>query len=401
LREERPASRTLMEQLIRQRDTTYEELCVEYEKLARRMGEKATLSVRHLQRLAYGERSGQRSTPRTRRVMRELFGQSMEDLLGPPRSAESTRDGNSPLGRTPGNLDESSWMNLADQFRSCARIDSAAVNALAAQTNHLRLMDRRIPGPALALQLAGHVNSIRWLLEHAVVSRSRASLAAELSDVEALAAWVALDGGDVNSAWRHHEAARLAAREAESPSLLAHAIVQQAFVLIEIGEVRSALDLVDEAQSIARSVVPQLLVSWLWASEGEVRAAAHDDLRSRSAFDRALRELPSHSVDQDLPYIQLDEMHLARWHGNVLARLGHASALDRLYSAVNASDQSLRAKAALHTDFAYALTAAGDRGQAQAQLTQAESLAAQAGSARQRRRVLQLATQCKYMQQRD
>jgi hypothetical protein len=153
---------------------------------------------------------------------------------------------------------------------------------------------------------------------------------------------------------------------------------------------RSALDLVDEAQSIARSVVPHLLVSWLWASEAEVRAAAQDDLGSRSAFDRALRELPSHSVDEDLPYIQLDEMHLARWHGNVLARLGHASALDRLYSAVNAPDQSLRAKAALHTDLAYALTAAGDRGQAQAQLTQAESLAAQAGSARQRRRVLQL-----------
>jgi hypothetical protein len=100
--------------------------------------------------------------------MRELFGHSMEDLLGPPRSAESTRDGNSPLGRTPVNLDESSWMNLADQFRSCARIDAAAVDALAAQTNHLRLMDRRIPGPALALQLAGHVNSIRWLLAQAL-----------------------------------------------------------------------------------------------------------------------------------------------------------------------------------------------------------------------------------------
>ena len=197
-------------------------------------------------------------------------------------------------------------MNLADRLRAGARVDAAAVDALAAQTNHLRLMDRRIPGPALALQLAGHVNSIRWLLEHAVVSRSRASLAAQLSDAEALAAWVALDGGDVNSAWRHHESARLAAREAESPSLLAHAMVQQAFVLTEIGEVKSALELVRDARSIAGGSVPPLLVSWLWASEGEVIAAAHDNHGSRSAFDRASQALPNDSLDEELPYIQLD-----------------------------------------------------------------------------------------------
>ena len=94
-------------------------------------------------------------------------------------------------------------------------------------------------------------------------------------------------------------------------------------------------------------------------------------------------------------------MHLARWHGNVLARQGDVAAVDHLYSAVNAPDQSLRAKAALHTDLAYALTAAGDRDQAQRHLIQADGFATRAGSARQRRRVRQLATQCKYVQQRD
>ncbi len=401
LTEEHPAARTLLEQLIRQREDTYEELCAKYEKLARRMGEDTTLSVRHLQRLAYGERSGQRATPRTRRVMRELFGYSMEELLAPPRSAESQLDSRSFAGRSLMDVDESPSTGLADRLRSGAGIDPAAVNALAVQTNHLRRLDRQIPGPALALQLTGHVNSIRWLLEHAVLSRSRTALAAELSDAESLAAWVALDGGDVDSAWRHHEAARLAAREAESPALLAHAMVQQAFVLTGIPEVTSAVELVREAQSMAKGEVPQLLVSWLWASEGEVLAAARDNRGSRSAFDAAARTLPTESVDQELPYIQLDEMHLVRWHGNVLARLGNAAVVDRLYSAVNAPDQSLRAKAALHTDLAYALTASHDRDQAQTHLIQADRFATQAGSARQRRRVRQLATQCKYMQQRD
>jgi hypothetical protein len=88
-------------------------------------------------------------------------------------------------------------------------------------------------------------------------------------------------------------------------------------------------------------------------------------------------------------------------HGNVLARLGDTAAVDRLYAAIKAEDQSLRAKAALHADLAYALTAVGDRDQAQRQLTQAETFATQAGSARQRRRLRQLATQCQYVQQRD
>src|SRR6266704_4203285 len=83
----RPKPRTLLEQLIQQRDATYEELSAQYEKLARRMDEKSTMSAGHLQRLVYGERQGQRSTPTTRRVMREMFGHSLEDLLGPPIAA--------------------------------------------------------------------------------------------------------------------------------------------------------------------------------------------------------------------------------------------------------------------------------------------------------------------------
>jgi tetratricopeptide (TPR) repeat protein len=393
----RPGARTRLEQLIRQRDTTYEELCGEYEKLARQMREKSTLSVRHLQRLAYGERSGQQSTPSTRRVMRVLFGQSLPDLLGPPTLTESPE---SLLPQVVPELRESASIDLADRLCAGAQVDSAAVEALAARTNHLRLMDRQLPGPALALQLTGHVNGIRWLLEHAVLYQQRRPLAAELSDAEALAAWVALDLGDVNAAWLHHEAARLAAREAESPALLAHAMVQQALVLTEIGQPASALDLVQEARTIVSDAVPALMIAWLWASEGEVLAATKDQYGSRSAFDRAARALPDHVMVSELPYIQLDEIHLMRWRGNALARLGDPAAVDDLYRAVRGEDQSLRAKAALHTDLACALTVAGDRIQAQAHLRRAEDFARQAGSIRQRRRIRKLATECQYMQQR-
>ena len=382
----RPQPRTLLEQLIQQQDATFEELSARYAKLARRMGEKSTMSARHLQRLAYGERQGQRSTPTTRRVMREMFGHSIEELLGPPITAGSSGLVSSDDGP----------LALVDRLAAGAAIDADTVNALAAQTNRFRLMDRTLPGPALALQLAGHVDSIQWLLRHTIAMRHRPALAAELSDAEALTAWVALDTGDVDAAWRHHESARLAAREAESTPLLAHAMVQQAFVLTEVGDVRDAVDLVRSARAIAKTSVPRIMSAWLWASEGEVLAAADDGAGSRKAFDRAMQYLPA-SDDAGLPYLQLDERHLARWHGNVLAKLGDPTAVDRLYAALDAPDQTMRASATLHVDLARALAAAGDHAQAQLRLREADSLAARAGSVRQRRRVRQLAAKCQYV----
>lgn len=89
---ERPTPRTLLEQLIRDMDATQEEICERYNKLADRLGEKTAMSVRHLQRLAYRERPDQRSSPSTGRVMRELFGFSMAELLGEAQPDRGIRE---------------------------------------------------------------------------------------------------------------------------------------------------------------------------------------------------------------------------------------------------------------------------------------------------------------------
>jgi hypothetical protein len=53
----------------------------EFAKLARALGEPATLTSRHLRRLASGERNG--VTPVTRRVLQTMFSRPAEDLLAP------------------------------------------------------------------------------------------------------------------------------------------------------------------------------------------------------------------------------------------------------------------------------------------------------------------------------
>lgn len=80
--------RTLLEYLLRQQDRTYEETASEFLRLAVTLGESATISPRHLGRLARGERVGARTNPATRRVLQRMFDRTINDLLGPwiPRS---------------------------------------------------------------------------------------------------------------------------------------------------------------------------------------------------------------------------------------------------------------------------------------------------------------------------
>ena len=76
------APRTVLEHLIRQRDQTYNEVAEAFEALARHTGERgASMSARHLRRLASGQRTGM--TPVTRRVLQAMFGRSAAELVAP------------------------------------------------------------------------------------------------------------------------------------------------------------------------------------------------------------------------------------------------------------------------------------------------------------------------------
>jgi len=67
------APRTQLEHLLWQRDQTYDEIAAEFTELARSLGEQATLTARHLRRLASGECAT--VAPVTRRVLQAKFRQ--------------------------------------------------------------------------------------------------------------------------------------------------------------------------------------------------------------------------------------------------------------------------------------------------------------------------------------
>lgn len=79
---ERLEPRTLLERLIQDSDSTVEEHCAAYERCARDNGERATLSVRQLNRWMAGD--VQAARPVARRVAQQMWGYTFSDLVGLP-----------------------------------------------------------------------------------------------------------------------------------------------------------------------------------------------------------------------------------------------------------------------------------------------------------------------------
>ena len=110
-----------------------------------------------------------------------------------------------------------------------------------------------------------------------------------------------------------------------------------------------------------------------------------------TALDSAAREVGCGPAGEDLPYVALNETHLARWRGNCLVLFGDPQTADDLSTALTAMDDSFtRAEAGLRCDLAAALHVRGEQDEARQHLKRARELAQVTGSARQRRRIRDL-----------
>jgi tetratricopeptide (TPR) repeat protein len=171
---------------------------------------------------------------------------------------------------------------------------------------------------------------------------------------------------------------------------LAHAMAEQAYVLCEAGRPALGVDLVRDARRTVGRSGSARLNAWLYAAEAEMCAHAGMPDDSRRALDAALASIPPGSADRDpdMLSIFLNDTHLTRWRGNVLAMLGDGDAVTSLYRALEDMDPSfVRAHAGLHTDLAHAHLTRAEYDDAHTHLRQARLLASRTGSVRQRRRV--------------
>lgn len=365
--------RTLLEHRIRQRCMTFEEFVQHAEAFARDNHEPGTLSLRHLQRLVSGQPTGT-LRPATVRLLEHLFGEPITALLAPPKTT-AANDGEDPA------------VELCRLLDAARRVDRSTISLLHQQLDAIRQLDRKLGAIVVRDELKAKICQVERLAAYSLAPGTREPLAALLSEMHTLAGWQALDLGNISDSWQHYEQSRSTAAQSDSIAHQSHAAAEQAFVLIDAGATREALDLLDSARQCADATAPSILRAWLAAAHGEALAAHGERIASLFAFDQAAELLPDDPTDER-PYVALDAVHLARWRGHALVRFGDPDAIAVLTDALKRLDPSfVRAETALRVDLATALAATGDRDEARTHTQHADRLAAQVGSARQRRRI--------------
>ena len=311
--------------------------------------------------------------PEYRRLFREIYGRTNAELGFPDDTGTAT-----------------AAEDLRARLTAARSVDAATVAAFRSMIDQTRMLDRQFGGLSQLDQLRARTDEVEQLLMYAPATGQRAALAGALTEASALAGWLALDRDDHDQAWRHHERAKHAAREAGSPLLLAHATAQQSFILVGLDDAASAAAQATHARALADRG-PALMRAWLAAAHGETLAATGDRDGALRAFDDAHALLPADPVDPALPFLFLGGSHLDRWRGNALAQVGDAEALDQLTRALAQLPASwVRARSSLLVDLAYAHAAAGDRDAALSCAREARTIARQINSDRQLRRLNRL-----------
>ncbi|MEV6603880.1 hypothetical protein [Kutzneria sp. NPDC051319] len=370
------SARTVLEQMIRDRRLTPDEFCEEAERYARDRSDVVPISTRHLQRLMAGRRADGRLLgpvrPATRRLLEGMLGVPIDALMASPATDESSA------------ADE---IELRARLAGARGVDAQAVDLFQQKLDLTRVMDRKVGAPALLGELRHQIEHMDEMLRYSSQAGVRSALARVLVDARTLAGWQSLDQGLTVDAWRHYDEAKAAAREAGSTALLSYATAAQAVVLIDIGETHSAVELAAHALRAADEC-PALLRSWLNAAYGDACAADRREVESLRAFDRAARAMPAAVDPAETPYLVFASIHLERWRGSALARLGHRDASTTLVDALERLDPTFaRAETALRVDLVQVLRAAGARDEMTVHAQRATMLSLQIGSVRQRNRL--------------
>lgn len=313
-------------------------------------------------------------------ILRALFGMTDAELFGAVAKSQLVMvDG---------------YAELVAQIDMAQSIGKSAVTTFLDQTEAFRTLDRQIGAAQFVDATEKHIDTLSSALTFGVLPSVRMPVAEALAGAATLAAWQALDVGAADRAWTRYEVAKHAAREAEQPKFLAHAMGEQAYVLADTGKLDLAIQLVSEALLIRN--VPGRLTAWLLSVLAELHALNGDTAQCRRFLDRAATAFPHDELlrDPDMPSIFLTAGHLARWRGNALALVGDALAVSESYGALEAMDSTFtRAQAGLRCDLAQAHLVRGEFGDAAQQLNTARMLAKRTGSVRHLRRIERLSGQ--------
>ena len=142
------------------------------------------------------------SLPDYRRLFRETYGRTNDELGFPPEPDDGEAD------------------ELLSRLAAARTVDAATIALFRQQVDTARHVDRRFGAITVLDQLRSTITQIENLLTYSTNPSHRRQLAAVLAEASVLAGWEALDRSAMRQAWHHHERAKAAALEADSPPAL-------------------------------------------------------------------------------------------------------------------------------------------------------------------------------------
>jgi hypothetical protein len=285
---------TVLEHLLWQRDATYEELAEEFMTIAARMRESATMSARHLRRMAKGQ-TGAGVTPVTRRVMQAMFGQPYAELVRPwAASSDLTSLGGAVLVVPPQATQEEMLRMAASRARKFALLSGQvdlSEEALEQVADDVRRLCIAYPQQPLATIIADMVATQDTLLS-LLESRQRPQHARQLYLLGGLAggllAKASHDMGDPHSAMTQACAAYLCADMAGHDGLRAWIRGLESLVTYWDGRARESVRYAQQGADAARAAGSTAGV-WLAVSEARAWAQLGNAPAARAAIDQAER----------------------------------------------------------------------------------------------------------------
>jgi len=114
-------------------------------------------------------------------------------------------------------------------------VDGDMIDAMAAQTDSLRTLDRRLGAARLLVQVEAHLATMSELVTFAPVGYLRRGLAGVAAETAALAGWQALDLGKPRRSWTLHQQGRSLALESADQAVIGHVTAQAGYALLDAG----------------------------------------------------------------------------------------------------------------------------------------------------------------------
>ena len=255
--------------------------------------------------------------------------------------------------------------DLVRQITAARNIDGVVVAALQSETETIRLLDRRLGAPTVAAKLEAHIGQVETGLRYSLRPSNRQQLAAVLADASALAGWQAIDMGRLPQPGITSSAPPPPPAKPETPACWPSP---------------------QASRHTSCSTSATRPKRWRWSAPSTTKPTPPSRTRYAAGYAPPKPKWPPPQArkpraatpstappaevgygpsGEDLPYLALNETHLARWRGNCLVHFGDPQTADELATALGALDGSFtRAEAGLRCDLAAALHVRGERQEA-------------------------------------